>query len=164
MYNFNENGTAISPIDMMLYVYFTNEKDVAYMIDSCWVECQTQDGSWKKMYSADLRLGSFLVGPDLQHVKKVEFGEDGFSAAAERRNIGPHETIQGWLLLVLPKEGYTGDFRFHVRTTTDDEFVEPVAKFKADSPPRSEIQKRTWKSLSDWQDVSSIPVRVLEPK
>jgi hypothetical protein len=127
-----ENGTTkptefLSPINMAIYVQFTNLKNYPLTIDSYSIETKTAAGSWQIFPDVDVRTGTLVMGLELWHVIPVDI-TDAFISVAQNGSIAPRQTIYGWIFLVYPKgfDGNTRDARFHMLDTAGNEYIEPL--------------------------------------
>ena len=121
-----------SPVHRLWYVKVTNNKDISTVIEYFTVENKSPDGRWRKVPAIDILddlanpmfYYSKIIAltnpscfiPDLPHANKVDFGTNFLQFRLNRKPIGPHESVEGWLPLDLPANEITDKFRFRTQT------------------------------------------------
>jgi hypothetical protein len=108
------------PACTLMWVEFINLKPVSCMIDSYRVEMERGRG-WEVATEMDLRNGGlFFALTDLKHAAVVDCRDNSFNFVIENRNIGPNETVHGWMLFESPT---FGNLRLRVKDTSGNESV-----------------------------------------
>jgi len=112
-----------TPVHFMVYVQFTNLRDVPMMVGSYAMEMRTTNGNWVEMPSLDM-TGGTLYGLLSGNRRAARCEATTFQSALIGKLITPQETVQGWIFLDFPTNGMGSDYRFHIRCTTGAEFTE----------------------------------------
>jgi hypothetical protein len=160
----------VSPVYVILYVKFTNERDSPMFVDGFSVETKTPNGNWERMPIFDVRPESGTVNfyvapftqtaPDFQHANRLDFHDNFLQSRLSEKSLNPHEPVQGWLMLDIPKDGWTHKMRF-VIASAGEIITEPLI---FDIPKGNKMDIQTVKQLSEFQlmeeqDISGLPIR-----
>lgn len=121
--------TEVSPVYVMLYVKFANERDSPMFVDGFSVETKTPSGHWEKMAVFDVNPSvpnnqpvNFYYSnvtnnpPDFKHALKMDLGDNFLQNQFAQKSINPREPVQGWVFLDIPKDGWTEKMRFSIAT------------------------------------------------
>jgi hypothetical protein len=99
----DRNGSTIaSPIHGLLYIRFTNLADMPMMIDSYSIEVLDGRGTWVSLVTIDAHSGEvYNRGPssDMKQARRFNIEQDTFDYSIANKNIGPHDTVRGWVLV-----------------------------------------------------------------
>jgi hypothetical protein len=120
-----KEGERLSPIPDVQFVQFNNLKPIPVMIDSYSVETEIVGGQWIKVHSIDLREGKvFFVrdGSDFKNASPVDLAD--FNSLIDNKSVGPHDTIQGWMLFDMPTNGFGKNWRMRIKETSGKQFTE----------------------------------------
>jgi hypothetical protein len=124
----------VYPLELLLFVRFTNHKATTCMIDLYGLEAEQNDGTWTTMPSIGLKQKTLYSGNDIHHANETETVEQSFNDAIDHKNIGPEETVEGWLFLVAPEQWSGGNIRIRITETDGSvytKYVEVAAPNKA---------------------------------
>jgi len=151
-----KGGEVVHPAHVLMWIEFTNLKDVASMIDSYHVEIEAS-GRWERFRDLDFRFGQlFMAFTDLRQAAPVDYGGTAFNATIEHKNIGPHETVQGWILFERPT---IGKLRFYVKETSGEEHTVNLHEDFGAGEKGTQIQMGGIKFLpGGFRDISQIPI------
>jgi len=117
---------AVYPLAFLVFARFTNHKPTTCMIEGYGLETQATNGVWRVIPSMGLRLKTLYVGVDLHHAHEAEMGEDSFNSVIDRKNIGPEETVEGWLFLGHPKGDFSERLRVRIAETDGSVYVKAL--------------------------------------
>lgn len=142
----------VTPIYASMFVHFTNLKTVPLMILSHWIEHERPDGTWEPAslpYGAE---GKLYNGVDRKNVTEVQYVT--FDAAVQNKNIGPNETVLGWLLVTKRLQGR---LRLTVKDSLGKEATEIVSSVASGGWPAQPLLLTT---TNNHADISVLPLSV----
>jgi hypothetical protein len=147
--NWFVKDSVVTPFYAAMLVHFTNLKVVPVMILSYWVEQKMPDGTWKKVGLPFGMDGKFYHGPDLKKVSELTYVT--FDFAVQNRNVGPNETVMGWLFFTKP---LTSNIRFGFKDTLGNIAIEPLTPIASEGWPTQPVMISVTKSTAD---ISMLP-------
>ena len=104
----------------LMWIKLVNTQPFSCMIDSYGVE-EDHGGRWDTAAELDLRYGQlFFASTSLQTACPLNCRANAFNSVLDSKNIGPHETVQGWILFRSP---VFGNLRLRIKETSGNECV-----------------------------------------
>jgi len=152
----------MSPVNIAMYVRFTNEKPNMMMIDGYSVEAQLPTGGWKIVPSFPPAFDTLLVSGDLRQFAAFEPLPGCFNSEIANKNIASHETVIGWMLLQSPKDEHYRNFRFRLREADGTESVEAIDIPVAEKPLSTLVQSAKAKGLGQVEIVDKPAIILLD--
>lgn len=145
-------GGYVTSIPSAIKVSFVNLQDVSVMINSYALEGQKTNGAWE---SIDFQNRSYPVrvfwGTDFKKV--IEYRYETFDSAIQRKNIGAHETVEGWIFLIKQIADYQA-FRFTFRDSMGHSHQQLMAWLESINWP---AQPPMMEETSNEVDISGLP-------
>ncbi|MGD1089266.1 MAG: hypothetical protein ABR955_11150 [Verrucomicrobiota bacterium] len=168
-----------SPIYVMLYLKFTNERDSTMFVDGFSVETKKTNGNWEKISAFDIHptfgdgtidfyfvpfiqragFNTLNIAPDFKHAKRIDFHDNFLQSRLAEKSLNPHESAQGWLFLDIPKDGWTDQLRFCI-TTGGEKIIKPITSIlETNDMDIQTIKPFAAYQMEEEQDISSFPLR-----
>jgi len=152
-----EGNGVIYPVNTFIFIQVTSLNPGHCMIDSYWIENKTV-GRWNKVHSIDVRGGTLMFAPfgNLQKANKDDFGNQVFDSIAENKSIDFGETVQGWIFLEMPKEGFGPEWRIHIHETSGNDSLQPIQPGRQPTTEAEIIQQAQIYVIGPPVDISHI--------
>jgi hypothetical protein len=126
------NGAIIaSPINGLLYIRFTNVGDAPIMIDSYSIDVLDGKQEWVKLVTIGAHSGEVYnrgSTEDMKQARRSNIEQDTFDYAIANKNIGPLDTVRGWIFVEAPDADLQGvkDARFNITDILGNIAVRPI--------------------------------------
>jgi hypothetical protein len=128
----DKDGSIIaSPINGLLYIRFTSLSDTPTMIDSYSIEVLNGKEEWVRLVTISAHSGDvYNRGPtdDMKQARRSNIEQDTFDYAIANKNIGPHDTVRGWVFVEAPEADLEDikDARFNVTDILGNKAARPI--------------------------------------
>ena len=116
----------VYPIDLLIFVRFTNHKTTSCMIERYGLETKKDNGEWTPAPTIGLRDKVMYGGDDLHHADKIEFDQGTFNSVIDHKNIAPDETIEGWLFIGYPEGMNINGLRIRILEADGTDYTKNV--------------------------------------
>ena len=150
-----------SPINYLVYLRFSNLKDVPIEMDSYSVEMKTADGKWVECPTIDVRDGAVFWRSqlDFQNSIRLNFDTNNIAAVIETP-ITPHHTVEGWAFCDMRGiSGLDGEARLRIREMSGAERVETISNYPNDKLDIA-IDRQSLETIPGHWDISAYPIMV----
>jgi len=167
-----------SPVYFLVYFKFKNERDSTMFVDGYSVETQTTNGNWVKMPIFNVHpiqgpvdfyflffpggsasnMTNFLAG--FKNARRMNFHDNYLQSRLSEKTLNPNESVQGWLMLDMPKDGWTSQMRFTI--ATGGEIISRPIKSGIGKTNNMDIQlhgQLSEFSFERFQDIGVLPLR-----
>jgi hypothetical protein len=165
-----------SPVYFAYYLQFVNERDEPMFIDGFSIEHRAPNGKWEpfpviethpednsepEFYFVLFDTNNLTAEKFLQsfkHARRFRLAQD-FQSNLSEKSIGPNESLGGWLLMDIPKGGWTGKWQFTI-TTGGKTISRPIKDFTQMKGIGVQLHHPTSLFvLMEYKDISGIPLR-----
>jgi len=126
-----DGAITASPINGLLYIRFTNLGDAPIMIDSYSIDVLDGKQEWVKLVTIGAHSGEvYNRGPadDMKQARRTNIEQDTFDYTIANKNIGPLDTVRGWIFVEAPDADLHGvkDARFNITDILGNMAVRPI--------------------------------------
>gem|GEM_PF-3783555 len=150
------SGLYISPVSICCYMRFTNHQSVPIMIESYAVEGKIEN-KWQKITRMDSGGKLFNIQSDgTAFARAIPLNFNAFDDIARDTNIGPGQTVHGWIFLELSEALEScKEWRFRMKSIDGIESTSPMTPDA--KPDEDSIRGGMMQPTGTTVDISSLP-------
>ena len=166
-----------SPIYLPFYFKFVNQRDSPMFIDSIYIERQAPNGKWEMMpiiethpryrLPVDFYIIRFNTGSAFTWTNFYESFKnaqnfllvDDLQQELSEKSLEPNESANGWIMMDIPKDGWTGKWRF-TAVIGGKSITRPVEDIGQLSEKGIQLHSPfpAWRMM-EYKDISGLPLR-----
>jgi hypothetical protein len=133
-----DGAITASPINGLLYIRFTNLGDAPIMIDSYSIDVLDGKEKWVRLVTIGAHSGEVYnrgSTDDMKQARRTNMEQDTFDYAIANKNIGPLDTVRGWVFVEGPEADLDSgtEARFNVTDILGNRAVRPIEVLTGES-------------------------------